>query len=305
MEGTEKVPVLLGCTASGKTGVLLALAEDYDIEVISADSRQIYRGMDIGTAKPDEREREILKHHLIDCVEPDGEYSAGRFREAAERLIEDIRSRNMIPVVSGGTVLYVMALTGGLDPMPGRCEGVRKGLKNLEEVEPGTLYRLLSRIDPDRARSVGENDTRRIIRSIELFALTGKKPTSLRKGGDDSLRKKYRLVGIEVPREEHLRRIRLRVKMMLGAGLVEEVKRLLEEGWGRESAPGRTIGYTEVLDYLEGKTASMEEMVENIVSNTWKLVRRQKNMYRRMEGIVWVDGDVRKVEEELLGEGRS
>lgn len=305
MEETEKVPVLVGCTASGKTGVLLQLAGDYDMEIISADSRQIYRGMDVGTAKPTAGEREILKHHLIDCVDPDEEYSAGRFREAAESLIEDIRARHRIPVISGGTVLYVMALTGGLDPMPKRSEGLRKGLKTLEEMEPGTLYSLLRRIDPERAGAVGENDTRRIVRSIEIFALTGKKPTSLRKGGDSSIREKYRLVGIKVSREEHLRRIKLRVDNMIGTGLVEEVQRLLEEGWGRESALGRTIGYTEVLDYLEGKTNSMEEMAENIVSNTWKLVRRQKNMYRRMQDIVWIDGDVRKVEEELLAEGRS
>lgn len=304
MEESEKVPVLLGCTASGKTGVLLKLAEDYSMEVISADSRQIYRGMDIGTAKPDELERTVLKHHLIDLVDPDGDFSAGRFREMAESLIEDVRSRNRIPVVSGGTVLYVMALTGGLDPMPERSDGIREGLKTIEEMEPGTLHRLLGRIDPERAGSVGRNDTMRIIRSIEIFALTGKKPTTLRKGGDPGIREKYRMVGIEVPRNEHLRRIRLRTEEMIGKGLVEEVRCLLESGWGRESAVGRTIGYSEVLDYLEGEVDSIGEMADTIVSNTWKLVRRQKNMYRRLEDIVWVDGDVRKVEEELLAEGR-
>jgi tRNA dimethylallyltransferase len=294
--------VLTGCTASGKTGILLKLKQKYDFEIISADSRQIYRGMDIGTAKPDPVERSILVHHLIDCIDLDETFSAGTFAREARRLIHEIENRNSTPVVAGGTALYLMALTGSLDTMPDRCDGVRNGLKILEEESPGILYRMLKRLDMKTAEITGSGDIRRQIRAIELYSLTGKIPSAIRKGGDPMLRKKFRIVGISLPKEEHRRRIRARAEKMLRQGLMDEVKSLLDNGWGMESILGRTIGYREILDFFEGVIPSLEDTVDAIAINTWHLVRRQKNMFKRIEGIVWVEDDPDLIEKLLFGE---
>lgn len=302
MEGSTAVPVLTGCTASGKTGILLKLRQKYDFEIISADSRQIYRGMDIGTAKPEPAERSILVHHLVDCIDLNEIFSAGMFSREARRLIHEIENRNSIPVVAGGTALYLIALTGGLDPMPDRCDGVRNGLKILEEEIPGILYRMLKRLDMKTAQATGSGDVRRQIRALELYALTGKVPSDMRMGGDTMLRKKFRIVGISLPKEEHRRRIRARAKKMIRQGLIDEVKTLLANGWGRESIVGRTIGYREILDFLEGVIPSLEDTVDAIAINTWHLVRRQKNMFKRLKGIIWVEDDADLVEKLLFGE---
>ena len=302
MEGSTAVPVLTGCTASGKTGILLKLRQKYDFEIISADSRQIYRGMNIGTAKPEPAERSILVHHLVDCIDLNEIFSAGMFSREARRLIHEIENRNSIPVVAGGTALYLIALTGGLDPMPDRCDGVRNGLKILEEEIPGILYRMLKRLDMKTAQATGSGDVRRQIRALELYALTGKAPSDMRMGGDPMLRKKFRIVGISLPKKEHRRRIRARAEKMIGQGLIDEVKSLLANGWGRESIVGRTIGYREILDFLEGVIPSLEDTVDAIAINTWHLVRRQKNMFKRLEGIVWVEDDPDLVEKLLFGE---
>jgi len=303
LDDSAAVPVLTGCTASGKTGVLLKLRRKYDFEVINADSRQIYRGMDIGTAKPDEHERSLLVHHLIDCIDPDESFSAGRFSREAWRLIHEIKNRDSIPLIAGGTALYLMALTGSLDTMPGRCDGVRDGLKILEAENPGILHRMLEKLDPRTSGKIGEHDVKRHIRALELYILTGKLPSTLRKGGDPSIRDKFRIVGISLPKEEHRRRIRVRAESMIRLGLIDEVKSLLDKGWGRESIVGRTIGYTEAIDYLEGTVPSLEETVDAIAVNTWHLARRQKNMFKRIKGILWVNNDPEVIGQLLFGEG--
>ncbi len=297
------VLVLTGSTASGKTGVLLKLKQKHDIEVVSADSRQIYRGLDIGTAKPSPEEQSVLIHHLTDIINPDETFSAGMFAREARRLISEIRNRDSIPVIAGGTALYLLALTGGLDPMPQKCSGVREGLGVLERENPGVLYRMLERLDPLTAAATGEGDIRRQVRALELFALTGSLPAVLRKGGDPKLRRMFRIVGISLPREEHRRRIRSRAADMIDQGLVDEVKSLVSSGWGRESVLGRTIGYREVLDFLDGTIASIENTIDAISASTWHLVRKQKNMFGRFEGIVWVEDKQDLIEELLLGEG--
>ena len=303
MDDSRPVPVLTGCTASGKTGVLLKLKQKHEIEVVSADSRQVYRGLDIGTAKPSSEEQSVLVHHLIDVINLDETFSAGMFAREAWRLITEIRSRNSIPVIAGGTALYLLALTGGFDPMSSKCSGVREGLRVLEREVPGVLYRMLNMLDPVTATATGEGDIRRQVRALELYSLTGSLPAALRKGGDPKLRRMFRIVGITLPREEHRRRIRSRAFNMINHGLIDEVKSLLSAGWGRESVLGRTIGYREVLDFLDGTIASTEETIDAISASTWHLVRRQKNMFSRLEGIVWVEDNQDQIEELLFGEG--
>lgn len=303
LEGSRPTPVLIGCTASGKTGLLLKLREKRDFQVISADSRQIYRGMDIGTAKPTPFERSFLQHHLLDCLDPDRTFSAGDFARAAAELIRGIRSEGSTPVVAGGTALYVMALTGGLDPMPKRCPGLRQGLMELEAEVPGVLLRMLLDADPTMAEKLGRTDIRRQVRSLEIFALTGSPPSKLRRGGDPGTRRDYRIAGIALPPEELRRRIGRRAEGMIRAGLIDEVRGLMDAGWDRTTVLGRTIGYSEVLDYLEGKIDTMEKLEESIAVNTWRLARRQKNMFRRIPGVTWVEPDPAAVEACLFGEG--
>ena len=283
--------------------MLLRLKQKHDIEVVSADSRQVYRGLDIGTAKPSFEEQSLLAHHLIDIINLDETFSAGSFAREAWRLISEIRSRDSIPVVAGGTALYLLALTGGLDPMPQKCSGVREGFGILERETPGILYRMLKRLDPVTADATGEGDIRRQIRALELYALTGSLPAVLRQGGDPKIRRMFRIVGITLPREEHRRRIRSRASNMIDHGLIDEVRSLLSAGWGRESVLGVTIGYREVLDFLDGAIASIEETIDAISASTWHLVRKQKNMFSRFEGIVWVEDNEDLIEESLFGEG--
>jgi tRNA dimethylallyltransferase len=296
-------PVLIGCTATGKTGLLLELRRRYDFQVINADSRQIYRGMDIGTAKPDEDQRRMLVHHLLDIVDLDESFSAGDFARLAGGLIEDIRRNGAVPLVSGGTALYVMALTGALDPLPRRCSGLREGFEELEEEVPGILMKLLREADPDSAGSIGDRDVRRQVRALEIFVLTGSRPSVLRRGGDPERRASFRIVGITIPREEHRRRIRNRARGMIDYGLIDEVKTLLDNGWTAESALGNTIGYREVLDYLDGEIASVDDLVEEISSNTWQLARRQRNMFGRIRDVEWVDDDADLIGSLLFDEG--
>ncbi len=297
------IPVLTGCTASGKTRILLELSSRHSIEIINADSRQVYRGMDIGTAKPSLKEQSQLAHHLLDQIDPDEAFSAGMFLDKARELIVQIGMRGSIPVIAGGTALYILALTGSLDEMPPRCDEIREGLKLFENERPGILSKMLHRVDPELADKIGESDKRRQERALEIYFQSGKPPSSFRKGGNPSERKKYLIAGISIPRDEHRLRIRRRAITMLDAGLIDEVETLLSRGWGRNSALGRTIGYSEVLAFLDGSISTEDEIIEAVSINTWRLVRRQKNMFRRIEGINWMEDDPDLIDEFLFAEG--
>lgn len=296
------IPVLTGCTASGKTGILLELSSRHSIEIINADSRQVYRGMNIGTAKPSLKEQSQLTHHLLDQIDPDEVFSAGMFLDKARELIIQISMRGAVPLIAGGTALYILALTGSLDEMPSRCDGIREGLKSIENERPGFLNEILQQVDPELADKIGEGDKRRQERALEVYFQSGKPPSSFRKGGDPSERNKYLIAGISIPRDEHRRRIRRRAIKMLDAGLIDEVEALLSAGWGRNSALGRTIGYSEVLAFLDGSISGEDEIIENISINTWRLVRRQKNMFKRIERISWMEDDPDMIDEFLFAE---
>lgn len=297
------IPVLTGCTASGKTSILLELSKRHSIEIINADSRQVYRGMDIGTAKPSLEEQAQLRHHLLDQIDPDEVFSAGMFLDKARELIIQISMRGSVPLIAGGTALYILALTGFLDEMPSRCDGIREGLKTIENEKPGFLNEILQRVDPELAEKIGESDKRRQERALEIYFQSGKPPSSFRKGGDPSERGKYLVAGISIPRDEHRRRIRKRAIKMLDIGLIDEVEALLCAGWGRASALSRTIGYSEVLAFLDGSISTEDEIIEAVTINTWRLVRRQKNMFKRIEGINWMEDDPDLIDEFLFAKG--
>ena len=280
-----ELPAIVGCTASGKTAMALAMAKSRPLEVISADSRQIYRGMNIGTAKPSAAELSRLPHHLIDIVDPGSHYSAGQFVRDALSAAEEIRARGRLPLVVGGTGLYMMALCGGLDDLPVRNDRIRGGLRAAERRSPGLLRRMLERLDSGRAEEIGEADMVRHVRALEIVLQSGQPVTGLRGNGSPPPAN-LRIAGVRVPLPRLRERITRRNGAMIESGLLTEVRKLIDSGWGRDSALGRTIGYAETIDYLEGLT-NIEEARRRMERNTWSLARRQRNIFRRLPGVRW------------------
>jgi tRNA dimethylallyltransferase len=297
----RETPVLVGCTASGKTRAALELADLMPIEVISADSRQIYRGMDIGTAKPTLEESGRVPHHLVDILDPDRSYSAGDFARDAAECIEDVRRRGRVPLVLGGTGLYVMALTGFFDDLPGTEPRLRSALAASEEATPGFLRRALTALDPASAARIRATDTVRTVRALEITLLLGRRASEARRGG--AAQGGFAIVLLDIPGEVLRKRIRIRTRRMVDDGLEGEVRALAARGYGRGAAPGRTIGYAEMLDFVEGR-CTLEEAVTRIETNTWRFARRQRNMLNRLRCRSRWDGcEVRNLAGLLAGGG--
>ncbi len=282
MEDCKPIPILIGCTASGKTNALIELSSKYPLEVISSDSRAVFRFMNIGTAKPTPEELKILPHHLIDIITPDEVFSAGDFAENAERLISEIIERGRFPIISGGTALYIFALLGMIDPMPSRSDELRDSFYVLHRAHPGILYSMLELLDPVRADEISENDIIRQIRALEIQILSGEPSSELRSGWKVPDTPGFRIVEIAIPAEVHRMRIHARSLQMIEDGLIDEVVDLRSRGYGAESILGRTIGYKEVIDFLDSGRHDHTALAESVSANTWKLVRRQKNMFSRI-----------------------
>lgn len=283
------VPVITGCTATGKTGIALALARDFPIEVISADSRQVYRYMDIGTAKPGREEKAALPHHLIDIVDPDGCFSAGSFAKEAARLILEISARGSIPLIVGGTGLYIQALTGPFDDLPPAHPGLRTALSACEAGSAGFMRRFLARMDPVSSETIGAGDAVRTLRALEIAILSGRRASVLRTGVARRSGFSFRIARIELPGAELRARISSRVGGMMEDGLEAEVTRLIAMGYGRGCAPGRTIGYREVLDSIDAGRSPGETALA-IANGTWRFTRRQRNMLGRLPADLVSDG---------------
>ena len=277
-----KAYALLGPTASGKSSLALELAERAPLEIVSMDSAQVYRGLDIGTAKPSAAERSAVPHHLIDVIDPDGSYSTGRWREEAIRAIGEILARRKVPLIVGGTMLYYRALVGGLDALPQADAEVRAAI-NAEARERGwpALHAELERIDPRSARRIPAGDTQRIQRALEVWRLTGKALSSLQgvaRAGLPFALKAFALVPDD--REALARRIAERFEAMLAGGLVDEVKRLRSRFPLTSGMPSmRAVGYRQVWQYLEGEI-SEAELREQAVAATRQLAKRQLTWLR-------------------------
>ncbi len=295
-----RIPVIAGCTASGKTMAAMEIASRFPgVEIVSADSRQFYRGMDIGTAKPLPTELARVPHHMVNIADPDVLLSAGWFAGEAMKIIEDILKRGGIPLVVGGSALYIMSLAGLLDDLPPRNDRIRNALAALEDEVPGTLHRFLSMADGIEAAAVGPSDRVRLLRSLEIAILSGERPSDLKGGGkpDD------RFVFALLETDSHIlkERIRRRTAGMIENGLVQEVEKLLASGYTREPVLGATIGYGEILDHLQGRS-TLEEAGEAISANTWRYARRQRNMFRRLPGAVRVPCEPGRIAEVLFKE---
>jgi len=284
----QSVLIVLGPTGVGKTEVGFQLALLVGGEIISADSRLVYRGMDIGTAKPSSRMRDEVPHHLIDVIDPDREYTCKMFEEQARRAVDDIIGRGKTPVVVGGTGLYVRALTDGIFEGPGRDEALRARLEaEAESKGRRHLWERLEAVDPEKARVIDPENLVRVIRALEVYELAGRPMSELEKAAEP-LGVPYLKVGLIRAREELYRAIDHRVDAMLEAGLVEEVKRLVEQGYGDAPAVRDSLGYQEVLRYLDGSTTYVEAVCL-MKRNTRHFAKRQMTWFRKEKDVAWID----------------
>jgi tRNA dimethylallyltransferase len=280
----DPVPVLLGPTAVGKTAVGVEVARRLGGEILSADSRAFFVGLDIVTDKPPEQERRGIPHHLIDCVPIAGSYDAMAFRRDVERLIPEIRARGRIPILVGGGTLYLGAVLRGIFEGPAKDGALRSAMA---ERSVGELYDRLVSVDPAAVRTIHPNDRLRITRALEVHRLTGR-PISEWQAHAAPLPYSFFMVGLRRDRDDHRTAIMTRVRRMIDRGLVDEVRRLRERGLGPECQAYRTIGVPEAVAHIDGR-ASEIEMEQEIVSRTWGLVRRQSAWFRREKGVSWWD----------------
>lgn len=279
-----KIPLIVGPTAVGKSEIAVELAELIGGEVVSADARAVYRDLEIGTAKPSADLRRRVPHHLLDTVPWWQRYDAVRFRRDCEQVVHEILDRGRVPVIVGGSTLYVRALTAGIFEGPGAAPEIRAELakKPLEE-----LYAELSRVDPKAAYKIRPNDRVRIVRALEVYLLTGK-PISFFWGRERPFPWPLLVVGISLERTELYRRITARVEEMFSRGLVHEARRLFRTKLPADAPVLRTIGYAELFDHFRGYI-SLKEAKRKIIANTKAYARRQLTWFRREPGIRWID----------------
>ena len=282
MAATTKPLIILGPTAAGKTALSIELAKKLGGEIISADSMQVYRGMDIGTAKPTTEERQDIPHHLIDIKDPDESWTVSDFVEQANGLTGSLAH----PIIVGGTGLYLWSLLEGFSfPIIPADKELRERL----EKEPlAELYSRLLTVDPDAAIKIHPNDKKRIIRALEVFELTGKPISKLQEPRRSVAGSPPLLIGLNLPREELYSRINQRVDSMIEKGLIDEVKGLLAKGYSKALPSFQALGYKEVVEYLDGKW-NKEQMIEELKKRTRNFARRQMTWFRRFKNVRWVE----------------
>lgn len=282
----NKVTILLGPTGVGKTEASILLAKKLDTEIISADSMQIYKGMDIGTAKPTIEQRESVRHHMIDIIDPSESYSAGRFIKDSKSIIESLHKSGKIPLIVGGTGLYIRAMTRGIFPGPSADWKLREDLLSIEENQKGSLYDYLKDIDPEAAIKIMPADTRRIIRALEVSLKTKQGISFFQQKLTAPLPYEFIKVGIKRDRPELYGLIEKRVDKMIDDGLVEEVRKILKMRPDR--TPMQAIGYKEIAMHINGDI-SLDEAVILIKRNTKRYAKRQFTWFNKEEGIDWID----------------
>lgn len=285
-----KLLIICGPTASGKSDLALRLAHELDAEIINADSMQIYRGLDIGTAKPTPEQRARIAHHLIDIVEPDHAFSAAEFAEAAQAAIRDINDRGKRVVVAGGTGLYIRALLKGLVDSPGGSVELRAALhQEALQIGNAAMLEKLRLVDPELAAGLHPNNLVRIIRALEVQQLTGIPLSSHQKEHAFSTHRYESLqIGISVERSQLYSRIEQRVDRMLAEGLLDEVGGLLSAGFGRELKAMRSIGYKEASAHLMGEL-TLDQATALIKRDTRHYAKRQLTWFKADPDILWFD----------------
>jgi tRNA dimethylallyltransferase len=293
-EAGGPVVVVTGPTASGKSALAIALARRFDGEIINADSMQVYRYMDIGSAKPSLEERAVVPHHLFDVVTPDLDYSAGRYAEDARLAAREIRARGKLALLVGGTGLYIRAFLQGLVRAGGAMPQLRAALERehesaVEAGDPARLHRRLESLDPAAARKIHPNDLRRVIRALEMFEGTGRSASTLRRehGFADTPFESLHLA-IDPGRDVLVERIELRCERMIEAGLLQEVRGLRNMGYGPELKSMKSIGYRHINPVVDGVDTLANALVA-MQADTRRFARRQRTWLRKVDGVVWVD----------------
>lgn len=289
----DKIIVLVGPTASGKTSLSIRLAQELGGEIISADSMQIYRHMDIGTAKPDAGERAGIPHHLIDVVMPDVQFSVAHYQSMAHTAIQEVLSKGKLPIIVGGTGLYINSLVHNIhfsDTVSDRM--LRDSLGEEARLHGNQhVYDMLMEMDPDSAKNLHVNDLKRIIRAIEVFQHTKKSITYHRQVS--RLQPPifdYRIIGLQMSRDRLYGRIDQRVDLMMEKGLLEEVRALKAMGFDRKSPAMQGIGYKELLAYFRG-LVTLEEAIRLIKTGSRHYAKRQMTWFKRLDGVHWMDLD--------------
>ena len=293
--------LILGVTASGKGRAAFDLARQIGAEIISIDSMKVYRRMDIGTAKPPKEARQGVECHLVDVVEPSESFSVGAFLELAHQAIDEVKGRGKPIIAVGGTALYIKALLYGLFDGPGSDEQIRTRLRRQQESEGlEGLYRRLRSVDPAAAERIHPNDSKRIIRALEVFELTGKPISELQKQFEaEKPQHGWTIVGLRSEKTDAGRRINQRVKKMLAAGLVDEVRALLAEEKPLSKQARCAIGYAEIIDHLQGQT-TLEEAAELIKKNTRRLAKGQRTWFKTFRDVNWLDITLDEPPEQVL-----
>ena len=296
-----KVIVICGPTASGKTALSIELAKKVNGEIISSDSMQIYKNMNIGTAKPSKEEMQGIPHHLQDFVEPNQRYSVAEFKKDAEIAIETILAKGKTPIVVGGTGLYVDSLIYGIEYQDIELDEKYRNELEQRATNEGLLklYEEAQKIDPQAMEKISPNDKKRIIRVLEIYKSTGKNKTEQeiesRKNG---VKYDYRVFAINWDREKLYERINKRVDIMIEQGLIQEVEQLLEK-YDEFPTAMQGLGYKEVVEYLEGKT-SREEMIEKIKMETRRYAKRQITWFKKNKQTIWIGPkDLQKILDEI------
>ncbi|MFB3160122.1 tRNA (adenosine(37)-N6)-dimethylallyltransferase MiaA [Neobacillus sp. 179-J 1A1 HS] len=289
MDSKQKLLVIIGPTAVGKTKLSIELAKQYNGEIISGDSMQIYRGMDIGTAKIKHEEMEGIAHHLIDIKEPDESFSVAEFQQLVRAKISDITSKGKLPIIVGGTGLYIQAVIYDYQFSEAPAdEEFRLQLEEMaKEIGNEALHQELTKVDPESASQIHPNNVRRVIRALEIFHCTGKIMSDYQNNQQPDLLYETALIGLTMERDKLYERINMRVDMMISEGLLDEVSRLHRQGL-RDCQSIQAIGYKEIYDYLDGKVG-LDLAIENLKQNSRRYAKRQLTWFRNKMEVQWFD----------------
>lgn len=284
----NKLAAIVGPTAIGKTRIAIEAAKRLNAEIISCDSMQIYRGLDIGTAKASPEEQNGIIHHLIDVVDPDEDYSVARFQEQAKSIIQELNRKQRLPLLVGGTGLYYQALVDDYTFYPLESHQIiRRQWNNLiKERGLEYAYNYLQSIDPYYAAAISPNDQKRIVRAIEVYQLTGQPFSALQAKSQHTYQ--LAVVGLYLEREQLYQRINLRVEQMLAGGLIKEVTLLRNKGYNLNHNSMQALGYKQVFSYLGG-FLSEEEMIDEIKQETRRYAKRQLTWFRKDPRIYWIN----------------
>jgi tRNA dimethylallyltransferase len=278
--------VIAGPTGSGKTALALRIAAHFGGEIVNCDSLQLYRGFDIGTAKTTVEQRQGIPHHLFDVLPPQEGYSAGEYTRAAREVLAGISARNRLPLVVGGTGFYLRALLEGLPSLPAKDDALREGLAQREKRRPGSLHKILSRLDPESASRIHTSDIRKLIRAMELRLLTHA-PRPAPQSAAPLQGYRVLMLCLNPDREELAKRLEHRARQMFERGLLDEVRSLLVQGLSGEEKPFDALGYRQALQVLRGE-CSVEQAIESTTIATRQYAKRQRTWFRRSSDVPWI-----------------